>query len=58
MLWKYIPIGRNPMELVEVKGSTKRNEKIVILTTGQFKRIVKALPEPYNLMVLFVAAWD
>ncbi len=52
MFWKYIPIGRNPMELVEVKGSTKRNRKIVILTVSQFKNLVKALPEPYNLMVL------
>ncbi len=24
MLWEYIPVGRNPMELVRVKGSTKR----------------------------------
>ena len=52
MLWKYIPVTRNPMELVAVKGSTKRKKKIVILTPGQFKGIVKALPEPYNLMVL------
>jgi integrase len=52
MLWKYIPVTRNPMELVEVKESTKRKKKIVILTPGQFRCIVKALPEPYNLMVL------
>jgi integrase len=52
MLWKYIPVAGNPMELVEVKGSTKRAKRIVILTPRQFKDIVSALPEPYNLMVL------
>ena len=52
MLWEYIPVGRNPMELVRVKGSTKRQKGIVILTPEQFKALVDALPEPYNLMVL------
>jgi integrase len=40
------------MELVRVKGSTKRQKGIVILTPEQFKALVDALPEPYNLMVL------
>lgn len=52
MLWKYLPFGRNPMELVTVKGSTKRQKSIVIITPAQFKTLVEALPEPYNLMVL------
>jgi hypothetical protein len=29
MLWEYIPVSRNPMELVRVKGSTKRQKAIV-----------------------------
>ena len=52
MLWEYIPVGRNPMQLVKVKGSTKRKKKLVIITPVQFKALVKALPEPYNLMAL------
>ena len=52
MLWEYIPVGRNPMELVRVKGSTKRQKAIAILTPAEFKALVEALPEPYNLMVL------
>jgi integrase len=52
MLWEYIPVSRNPMQLVKVKGSTKRLKKIVILTPEQFKALVNALPEPYGLMVL------
>jgi integrase len=52
MLWEYIPINRNPMELIRVKGSTKRLKQITIITPEQFKALVDALPEPYNLMVL------
>jgi integrase len=52
MLWEYIPLERNPMELVKVKGSTKRKKAIVIITPEQFRQIVAALPEPYKLMVL------
>ena len=52
MLWEYIPVGRNPMGLVKVKGSTKRTKKLTILSPAQFKELVNALPEPYNLMVL------
>ena len=52
MLWEYIPVSRNPMELIRVKGSTKRQKQIAIITPAQFKALVSALPEPYNLMVL------
>ncbi len=52
MLWEYIPVNRNPMELIRVKGSTKRQKQITIITPAQFKALVDALPEPYNLMVL------
>jgi hypothetical protein len=52
MLWEYLPLERNPMELVTVKGSTKRKKAITIITPAQFKALVETLPEPYNLMVL------
>jgi integrase len=52
MLWEYIPVNRNPMELIRVKGSTKRQKQITIITPAQFKALVDALPEPYSLMVL------
>jgi integrase len=52
MLWEFLPLERNPMELVKVKGSTKRQKNIVVISPAQFRQIVKALPEPYNLMVL------
>jgi integrase len=52
MLWEYIPVARNPMQLVRVKGSTKRLKAITIITPEQFRALVAELPEPYNLMVL------
>jgi integrase len=55
MLWEYIPINRNPMQLVRVKGSSKRSRAIVIITPEECLAIIKFLPEPYNLMVLICA---
>jgi integrase len=52
MLWKYMPQVANPMTFVRVKGSTKRQKKIIIITPAQLKSLVEALPEPYSLMVL------
>ena len=52
MLWEVIEVARNPMELVEVKGVTKRTKKAVVLTVAQFYLILNLLPEPYRTMVL------
>ncbi|MFZ0745833.1 MAG: tyrosine-type recombinase/integrase [Terracidiphilus sp.] len=52
MLWEEFEFGRNPMELVEVKGVTKRTKKAVVLTVEQFYLILDLLPEPYRTMVL------
>jgi integrase len=52
MFWEVIPIGRNPMELVEVKGISKHIKKPVVLTVAQFYLILDLLPEPYRTMVL------
>ena len=52
-LHEYIPaIERNPMSLVKLKGTTKRQKKITPLTMVQFKRLLAALPEPINIMTL------
>jgi integrase len=52
MLWEVIGVGRNPMELVEVKGVTKRTKKAVVLTVEQFYLILDLVPGPYRNMVL------
>jgi integrase len=51
MLWEAIPVQRNPMELVEIKGSTKRSKRPNVLTPEQCSLILKALHEPYRTMV-------
>jgi integrase len=49
----YIPATeRNPMSIVPIKGTSKREREIVILTPEQFKGLVDALSAPLNLMVL------
>ncbi len=40
------------MELVEVKGVSKRQKKPVILTVEQYFLILELLPEPYRTMVV------
>jgi integrase len=40
------------MELVEIKGISKRRKKPVILTVEQFFLVLNLIPQPYNTMVL------
>jgi len=57
-LWDYamwsgsIPVQRNPMELVTVKGATKRLNKPRSLTVSEFQRFMAHLREPFRLMAL------
>jgi integrase len=53
MLWEFLPMQRNPVELVEVKGITKRTKKPIILTPKQYELILESIPnEPYKTMVV------
>jgi len=52
MKWASFSLGRNPMELVEVKDVTKRQKPPRVLTHDEFWRLVKFLQEPYRTMVL------
>ena len=52
MLWEAIDIQRNPMQLVEVKGISKRRRIPVVLTPDQFHAIVERLREPQRTMVI------
>lgn len=56
MLWEFIPVGRNPVELVKIKGVTKREKEPVILTPEQAMAVIASMPSPYSLMTLTVAA--
>lgn len=52
MLWEMIALQRNPMELVEVKGITKRQKKPIVLSVEQFYMLLDLIPDPYRNMVL------
>ncbi len=55
MLWELIPLERNPMGLVELKGVSKRLRPPRILTEEEFGALLNQLVHPYRCMVLLAA---
>ncbi len=55
MLWQILPTQRNPMELVEIKGATKRRKRPIVLTPEQCMALIDSLEQPYRTMVLVAA---
>jgi len=53
MLWELSPVDRNPMELVHVKGISKRIKLPIVLTVEQCLALIALLPDPYKTMVIF-----
>lgn len=52
MLWELTPtVERNPMQLVKVKGASKRQKPLSIVSVALFKKLVDALPSPINLII-------
>jgi integrase len=52
ILWELMDVQRNPMELVKLKGTSKRLKKLQILTPEKFQELVPKLREPYRTMVI------
>ena len=52
MLWELIPLERNPMSLVELRGVSKRMKPPRILTEKEFGALLNELVHPYRCMVL------
>ncbi len=52
MLWEIVEWQRNPMQLVEIKGISKRKKKPVVLTVEQYYLILALIPHPYRTMVM------
>jgi integrase len=52
MKWKLLSVQRNPTDLVEVKGGTRRRKRPRILTVEEFHKLLPLIPEPYRTMVL------
>src|SRR5207248_8466890 len=56
MRWELIEIGENPMKLVRVRGTSKRQREPVVLSVAQFRRLLKELDEPFRTMVILALA--
>lgn len=52
MKWGLFPLGRNPMELVEIKNVSRRLRQPRVLTQDQFWQLVNRLEDPFKTMVL------
>jgi integrase len=50
MLWGLVEVSRNPLELVRVKGSSKRQTRPTMLTPEEFRKLAARLGEPYRVM--------
>jgi integrase len=52
-MWREdVPTQRNPMELVTVKGASKRKSKPRSLTVAEFQKFIVQLGEPFRTMAL------
>lgn len=52
-MWSgHLPVQRNPIELVSVKGATKRTRKPRSLTVEEFQRFASHLEEPFRTIAL------
>ena len=52
-MWRgQVATQRNPMELVRVKGATKRTRQPRSLTVGEFQRFIQYLNEPFRTIAL------
>jgi len=51
MIWELIGVDRNPMDLVEVKGISKRKQRPRILQGRDAWQILDALAQPYRTIV-------
>lgn len=46
-LWEYLPLERrNPVDLVKIKGVTKRQKESIVLTPEQFRDIMSPVAAP------------
>jgi integrase len=52
MLWGLIDLQRNPIELVKLKGGSRRQRKPQIIAPEKFQELVAVLREPYKTMVV------
>src|SRR5258708_30034908 len=52
MRWELTEIGENPMKLVRVRGTSKREREPRVLNVAQFHRLLEELGEPFRTMII------
>ena len=52
MLWELIDLQRNPVELVKLKGTSRRTRRPQVITPQKFQELVTVLHEPYRTMAI------
>ena len=52
MFWGYLPIARNPMELVKIKGGTRRSSRPNVLSPEQLELLLDHIQEDYLRLVV------
>ena len=55
MRWELIPFQINPMNLVHIKGSSKREREPRTLTIEEFRRFIEHVSEPFRTMCIVTA---
>src|SRR2546422_1447816 len=55
MRWELIPFQSNPINLVHIKGSSKREREPRTLTTEEFRRFIEHVSEPCRTMCILTA---
>jgi integrase len=54
MKWEWIPLARNPMELVKIKGGVGRRRRPRVITKAQFRGLLANVNEPYVQLLIVV----
>src|SRR6204780_5565175 len=52
MLWGLLDLQRNPIELIKLKGTSRRLGRPHIITPEKFQELIAILQEPYQTMVI------
>jgi integrase len=52
MLWGLIDLQRNPVELVKLKGTSRRTRRPQVISPEKLQELVAVLREPYRTMVI------
>src|SRR6266702_1117788 len=52
MRWELIPYQHNPMSLVRVQDSSKRQREPKALSVGEFRKLLEHVPEPFRTMCI------